>query len=66
MKDIIEALDLQLREIKINDLQCATADSMNKIIKALGGDLEVDVYSNTQAVCVYVTTLAIKKLFKEG
>jgi hypothetical protein len=62
MKDIISILNDQICEIE--SFGYATPESGQRIIESLGGSFNIKIDSNTQAVCVYMTALAIKKMFE--
>jgi hypothetical protein len=66
MKEIMEALNIQIDGFEIKENHYANVDDANRLIKALGGTYEVKPMSSTDSVCVYITALALRKMFEEA
>jgi len=65
-KEIMEALNIQIEKFEIKGDHYANVEDANRLIKSLGGSYEVKRESASESVCVYITYLAVRKLFEEG
>jgi hypothetical protein len=62
LEQIKGALDAQIAEYERTGK--VTPYNGQKIINALGGSFQIRWDTNTEATCVYMTALAIKKMFE--
>tara|TARA_Y100000310_G_C20293205_1_gene628153 strand:- start:283 stop:492 length:210 start_codon:yes stop_codon:yes gene_type:complete len=65
-KEILDALNSQIEKFEKKGDHYANADDANKLIKALGGTCHVDPMKATESVGIYITFLAVKKMFESG
>jgi hypothetical protein len=64
INEIMECLETIIGRFELNKDIPARVDDANRLIKLLDGNYEVSIESTTDSVCFYITSLAVKKMFK--
>jgi len=64
MDKVMDALNYQIEQFEKNPHHIADPLDANRIIRELGGVFEVGMYSSAQSVCVYITVLAVRRMFE--